>query len=173
MKKLKLIVTALSVLVMSIAGGQAANAGQLSSNGATISWNDANFYYPTGCSSFTFNYTLESKVLLAEIKVTNKFGDNVGSTILTGTGTNGATNLQICSTYAKPELAPFELTFEVNQSHSVGNGSVSVVTAPLVFLSRTSASNGSKVCVNKKSFNLTRANASGKCSSGWVLRTLK
>jgi hypothetical protein len=184
----KLAIASIAAIFATLLSIQSAQAGQLSSNDASISWDESNFYYPSGCSSFTFNYNLANSVLFASIKVTNKFGDNAGSTSLSGTGTSGAKSLQICSTYAKPEFAPFLLSFEVQQSFSTGSGKADIVTAPLNFISRSATptksqtpaasqspdlSQGLKVCVDKKTYSLIRANSAGKCSAGQLLRILK
>ena len=184
----KLAIASIAVIFATLLSIQGAQAGQLSTNGASIQWDESNFYYPSGCSSFTFNYTLDNSVLFADITVTNKFGDKAASTSFSGEGTQGAKSLQICSTYAKPEFAPFLLSFEVQQSHSRGSGKADIVTAPLNFISRTATpiksqppaasqlpdlSQGLKVCVDKKTYSLIRANSAGNCSAGRLLRILK
>jgi hypothetical protein len=185
------------VLLLGVVFGftPSAQAGELSTNGATVSWDDATFYYPSGCSQFRLNYSLAPSVLIVDIAVTNKFGDNVGSTLILGSGTQGSKTLQICRSSATPQLAPFTMSMEVQQSHSSGDGSTSVVSSPLVFLSRdgavtptptptptaTSAPIASPtptqtkifVCVNKKNFSVKRAPSSKKCSKGWVLKSFK
>ena len=181
----KLAIASVAVVFATLLSIQSAQAGQLSTNDASISWDESNFYYPSGSSTLTFNYNLANSVLFASIKVTNKFGDNVGSAFLNGTGTSGAKSLQLYSNLgATPEFAPFLLSFEVQQR----SGKADIVTAPLNFISRSATptksqppaanqspdlSQGLKVCVDKKTYSLIRANSAGKCSAGRLLRILK
>ena len=185
-----LLVVLLALSSMAI--GTSANASELSTNGGTISWDPAKFFYPSGCSSFDFSYSIASSVNFANIKILNKFGDVVGTKGVYGTGTSGTTSMQICKTGVSPKLAPFEISLRVVQKFSTGDGSEAVVSAPLTFLSRNSSrapiattppastepqnSNiniGTALCVRKKTLNVKLAPATLVCPKGTVLRKLR
>jgi hypothetical protein len=176
----------------SLAIGTSANASELSTNGGSISWDTTKFFYPSGCSSFNFSYSIASSVNFANIKILNKFGDVVGSKGIYGSGTTGSTSMQICNTGVSPKLAPFEITLRVAQKISTGDGSESVVSAPLTFLSRNSSpapiattppantqpqnsnvNTGTALCVSKKTLNVKLAPATLVCPRGTVLRALR
>ena len=188
------------LVLSSMAIGTSANASQLSTNGGSISWDTTKFFYPSGCSSFNFSYSIASSVNFANIRVLNKFGDVVGSQGIYGSGTSGSTSMQICNSGVSPNLAPFEISLRVVQKISTGNGSESVVSAPLTFLSRNSSpapiattppapiattpppstvpqnpsiSIGAALCVNKRTLNVQLAPATLVCPRGTVLRALR
>jgi hypothetical protein len=185
-----LLVVLLALSSMAI--GTSANASELSTNGGTISWDTTKFFYPSGCSSFNFSYSIASSVNFASIRILNKFGDVVGSQGIYGSGTTGSTSMQICNTGVSPNQAPFEISLRVVQKISTGDGSESVVSSPLTFLSRNSSpapiattpppstvpqnSNiniGTALCVSKKTLNVKLAPATLVCPRGTVLRALK
>lgn len=166
----------LTFLLASLSFGSAAHAGQLATNGASISWDDSRIYYPSGCSSISLSYTLDPSVLIADVRIVNAFGDEVGSSLLMGEGTSGSAGLQVCNFDVKPTGAPFQIVLEVQQSHVSGDGSSSIVEAPFTFLTRNSGTTGvarTYVCVKKGNFKVKKAPASRFCNSGWVLRSFK
>jgi hypothetical protein len=187
-----------TVVLTMVSLGVAANAAQLSTNGASISWDESTVFYPSGCGAVRINHSVASSVLMAEVSIFNKFGDNVGSTIIFGEGIPGSQNLQVCSFDAAPSGAPFRLELEVQQSYVSGDGSSSIVSSPFTFQSRTSStpvvttppspvvttppsptattppsasSTRTFVCVNRKSLRVTRAPSSLVCKKGTVLRS--
>lgn len=166
----------LAIMLTSMSLGNAAYAGQLSTNGASITWDESRIYYPTGCSSIAIGYSLDSTVLIADVSIINAFGDEVGSTLLMGEGTSGSSGLQVCNFDVKPTGAPFQIVLEVQQSYVSGDGSSSIVEMPFSFLTRNSSapvSSRTFVCVKKSNFKIKKAPASRFCNSGWVLRSFK
>jgi hypothetical protein len=193
MNKFSKVFTALLAVVLSTLYVQPANAGELATGGSTITWDEGTFYYPSSCSSFVFKYTNGAKVNFGVIKVKNKFGDSLGSEMTSGA--QGSASMQICSSGATAETAPFTVQFEVKQKYSEGgDGSASLVSAPLVFQQRNATppktqtpqpsvapsapaqtpttGNAIYVCINKKQFTVKRTIAK-YCSSGWVLKSFR
>jgi len=110
-----------------------ANAGALSSPaGVSISWDDSSFYIPSGCTSYVFTYTATSKVLLADILITNKFSDKIGSTTIFGPNT-GKTSVQVCS---GNDFTGTKVSLDIKGS-AVYGGTDDVVSTPIAFLSRS------------------------------------
>lgn len=193
-KKIQSGLAVFLLVLSSMAVGTSANASQLSTNGGSISWDATKFFYPSGCSSFNFSYSIASTVNFASIRILNKFGDVVGSQGIYGSGTSGSTSMQICNSGVSPNLAPFEISLRVVQKISTGDGSESVVSAPLTFLSRTSSpapvattpppppsavpqgpgvNIGAALCVNRRTLNVRLAPATLVCPRGTVLRALR
>lgn len=135
MKPIRILLVSLFVFVASVSLSPTANAGQLSAAGASISWNDNEFYTPSGCTKYTFNYTATNKVLLASIRITNKFNDEVGSTTFFGPNA-GAVSVQVCSSY---DLTGTKVALDVRGS-SVYGGTDAIVSTPITFLSRNGSS---------------------------------
>lgn len=185
------------VVLSMVSVGVSAHASQLSTNGASISWDASNIYYPSGCGSILLNHSVASSVLMADISIVNRFGDNVGSTLIFGEGISGTKTLQVCQSDATPSGAPFQIVLEVQQSYVSGDGSSSVVSSPFAFQSRTSAppatvtiprptvttppaavttppassTTRTFVCVSRNSLKVTRAPLSLVCKKGRVLRS--
>ena len=132
MKTLRLLLVGLLITTTSLFAVSVANAGQLSTSGASISWDDSTFYVPSGCTRYNFTYSATNKVLLANIKITNKFNDEVGSTTFFGPNT-GSVSVQVC---ANNDLTGTKVDLVVRGS-SVNGGTDGIVSTPITFLSRS------------------------------------
>ncbi len=132
MKILRLLIAGLLVTIYSVFSLSNANAGQLSAAGATISWDDSTFYEPSACTGYNFNYTASNKVLLADIEITNRFNDKIGSTIFFGPN-SGRVSVQVCT---GKDLTGTKVALVVKGSASNG-GTDDVVSTPITFLSRS------------------------------------
>ncbi|KGA20200.1 hypothetical protein GM50_2985 [freshwater metagenome] len=132
MKILRIFIAGLLVTIYSVFSLSNANAGQLSAAGATISWDDSTFYEPSACTGYNFNYTASNKVLLADIEITNRFNDKIGSTIFFGPN-SGRVSVQVCT---GKDLTGTKVALVVKGSASNG-GTDDVVSTPITFLSRS------------------------------------
>jgi hypothetical protein len=104
----------------------------LSAAGASIGWDDSAFYVPSVCTSYTFNYTASNKVLIAQIKITNRFNDEIASAMFFGPG-SGKVSLQVCT---GADFSGTKVVLEVSGSLTNG-GSDDIVSTPITFLPRT------------------------------------
>ena len=134
MKALRLFLVGLLIAATSLFAASVANAGQLSTAGASISWDDSTFYEPSSCTSYLFTYTATNKVLFADIKITNKFNDEVGGTIFFGPN-SGKASVQVCT---GKDLSGAKVVLKVTGSASYG-GTDDIVSTPITFLSRSGA----------------------------------
>jgi hypothetical protein len=132
MKTLRLLLVGILITTTSVFAVSTANAGQLSTSGASISWDDSTFYVPSGCTRYNFSYSATNKVLLASIKITNRFNDEVGSTTFFGPNT-GSVSVQVCS---NNDLSGTKVDLVVRGSSTYG-GTDGIVSAPITFLSRS------------------------------------
>ncbi len=110
-----------------------AQAGQLASNGASISWDDSLLYLPTGCSYFYFDYSMGSAYMV-EVNFMNKYGENLGVGG-SGQGGTGQIKTQVC-TFVSFEGARIELQVTALK----GGINSQIVSAPVNFLSRAGSS---------------------------------
>jgi hypothetical protein len=134
MKTFRLFLVGILITTTSLLAVSVANAGQLSTAGASISWDDSTFYMPSGCTRYNFSYTATNKVLLANIKITNKFNDEVGSTTFFGPN-SGSVSVQVCS---NNDLTGTKVDLVVRGSSTYG-GTDGIVSTPITFLSRSSS----------------------------------
>jgi hypothetical protein len=136
MKILRILIAGLLVTIYSVFSLSNANAGQLSAAGATISWDDGTFYEPSLCTGYNFEYTASNKVLFADIEITNRFNDKIGSATFSGSKPSGKVSVQVCT---GKDLTGTKVALVVKGS-SVYGGSDDIVSAPISFLSRTASS---------------------------------
>ena len=132
MKTLRLLLIGLLITTTSLVAVSVANAGELNTAGASISWDDSTFYVPSSCTSYNFSYSATNKVLIADIKITNKFNDEVGSAIFFGPNT-GKTSVQVCT---GKDLTGTKVVLKVTGSAIFG-GTDDIVSTPITFLSRS------------------------------------
>ena len=138
MNKLRLLLVGLLITTTSLFMVSVANAGQLSTAGASISWDDSTFYEPSSCTSYTFSYTATNKVLIGEIKITNRFNDEVGSMSFFGPN-SGKISVQVCT---GKDLSGTKVVLKVTGSASYG-GTDDIVSTPITFLSRSGSTTAS------------------------------
>jgi hypothetical protein len=132
MKLLRILFAGLLILTGTIFSVPPANAGQLTAVGVTISWEDELLYQPSSgnCSTYIFTFTDTRNVLLAYIKIKNKFGEEIGRTPIHDS--SGKASVQVCSS---ADLSGSRVFLEITG----GSKSPSdIVSAPITFLSRTS-----------------------------------
>lgn len=134
MKILRTLIAGLLVTIYSVFSLSNANAGQLSAAGAAITWDDSTFYEPSACTGYNFEYTASNKVLFADIEITNRFNDKIGSAIFFGTKPSGKVSVQVCT---GNDLTGTKVALVVKGS-SVNGGSDDIVSTPITFLSRSS-----------------------------------
>ena len=132
MNTLRLLLIGLLITTTSLVAVSVANAGELNTAGASISWDDSTFYVPSSCTSYNFSYSATNKVLIADIKITNKFNDEVGSAIFFGPNT-GKTSVQVCT---GKDLTGTKVVLKVTGSAIFG-GTDDIVSTPITFLSRS------------------------------------
>ena len=188
MKRLAVLGAAVALVSGALVGVAApANAGQLDVQGATLSWDDATFYMPTGCSRFKFNWSNGTgrRILQLSMTLTDPYGDSVANDSKIGieSGTAGFFDEQICNHQLENGLGPYRVTLTIEDYTSLGGGAWSS-SADLNFIPRpgsepkpaaTAPADAAKPaaskirCVNKKSFAVKTFNAK-KCPKGWVKR---
>ena len=135
MKKLRLLLVGLLITTTSFFPVSIANAGELSTAGASISWDESTFYEPSlGCTSYNFSYSGSNKVSSALIQITNKFNDQLGTAYIFGPNT-GKISVQVC---AGKDLTGTKVFLKVTGSATYG-GTSDIVSTPITFLSRSSS----------------------------------
>ena len=132
MKTLRLFLVSLLIASTSLFATSVANAGQLSTSGASISWDESTFYIPKDCTRYNFSYSATNKVNLANIKITNKFNDEIGSTIFFGPN-SGSVSVQVCD---NNDFTGTKVDLIVRGSVTYG-GTDGIVSTPITFLSRS------------------------------------
>lgn len=137
---LKKLITAFTTALM-VAGSllglsSPAQASSLNVMGATVTWDTANLYEPTGCSSFTFSYNNGTgmRLLQLEFQVKGKFGDSVvrQSQIGISAGVSGQWSVQVCRSGLVDGLGPYRTELSIEDF----NGTSRMVTGTLSFRSR-------------------------------------
>jgi hypothetical protein len=187
-KKLAVLGASIALLGGALVGVAApANAGQVDVQGASLSWDDATFYMPTGCSRFKFNWANNTgrELLVLRMTLTDPFGDSVvnDSKIGIDNGTSGFFDRQICNHQLENGMGPYVVTLTIEDYTSIGGGAWSS-SANLMFIPRPGTSapapaattpstagrpgaGASIRCVNKKTFKIKTFKAK-KCPKGWV-----
>jgi len=132
MKSFRIFFAGLLILTGSIFSVAPANAGQLTAVGVTISWEDELLYQPSSgnCSTYIFNFTDTRNVLLAYIKIKNKFGEEIGRTPIHDS--SGKASVQVCSS---ADLSGSRVFLEIIGGSKAASD---IVSSPITFLSRTS-----------------------------------
>jgi hypothetical protein len=131
MKLLRILFAGLLILTGTIFSVVPANAGQLTAVGVTISWEDALLYQPSSgnCSTYIFTFADTKNVLIAYIKIKNKFGEEIGRTRILGP--SGKASVQVCSS---SDLSESRVFLEITGGSNLPSD---IVSAPITFLSRT------------------------------------
>jgi hypothetical protein len=138
MKLLRILLAGLLILTGTIFSVAPANAGQLTGAEITISWDDSSLFEPPSvasgnCTSYSFKYTMTTRVLFADIIIKNRFNDKIGSTILSGVTTpgSGEKSVQLCP---GKDLSGSKVVLEVVGRTGTSN---EILSTPITFLSRT------------------------------------
>jgi hypothetical protein len=115
-----------------------ATASEIKATNVTVSWDDNSLYEPpaaaTGnCTQYSFNVTITNRdrVLLAYINIKNKFGDILGSAVLSRLDT-GQKTVQLCP---GKDLTGSKVELEVLGS---GGGPSEIIARAITFIPRTS-----------------------------------
>lgn len=86
---------------------ESASASEATDGTTTVTWDESSMYVPSGCSSFTFNYTSNAtRLYFSNIVLVNAYGDNLGQS-LTFNKPSGTTSIQVC--YNKDFTPPLKL----------------------------------------------------------------
>ncbi len=141
MKKNSMVVALFLIVAMSVGLIAPASAGQLAIKGVSVEWDDASLYQPNGCSLYYFNFTSDDGVLFADLVLTNKFGDKLGSGSISGS--SGRSSMQVCSTFAD-FTPPLTLTLDVQRRSVNSDGSKGSISSNITLLSRTSSQSNQK-----------------------------
>lgn len=132
LKRLMTLGTSLLLLVGLQAGlAPAARADELTSLGATLSWNPAQFRVPESCEYLDFSYRSPAKLLLLRV---NLVGPRSGlikwdSVIGVDPGRAGSLPLHVCSYMFKDGFGPYEVVWEAKAY----NGDTEVNSQSLYF----------------------------------------
>ena len=132
MKKLRLVLLASILVFSTVVVISNANAGQLSSSaGVSVTWDDASLYQPSSsCTGYLFNYTAAPRVLFADIEITNRYNDKIGSAIIFG-GKSGTVSVQVCP---NKDFTGTKVALIIKGGTG---GSDDVVSTPITLLSRS------------------------------------
>lgn len=137
--------TPLAVLAaLALLGGIAvptasANAATLNVENVTVTWDEATFYAPDGCSSFAFDYAnnIGFELLTLRMLITDQYGSVIDreSEIGVKSGASGRWDVQICSFELTNGLGPYQVQLNIQDYNSVSRFS----TLPLTFIARPAA----------------------------------
>jgi hypothetical protein len=132
MRKIRVSLMVLILMFSTVVVISNASAGQLSSSaGVSVSWDDTSLYQPSNsCTGYIFNYTAAPRVLFADIEITNRYNDKIGSAIIFG-GKSGVVSVQVCP---NKDFTGTKVALIVKGGTG---GSDDVVSTPVTFLSRT------------------------------------
>jgi hypothetical protein len=132
MRKLRLVLLASILVFSTVVVISNANAGQLSSSaGVSVTWDDASLYQPSSsCTGYLFNYTAAPRVLFADIEITNRYNDKIGSAIIFG-GKSGTVSVQVCP---NKDFTGTKVALIIKGGTG---GSDDVVSTPITLLSRS------------------------------------
>ena len=140
MKKILSVFAAIALAVTSFVFVQPAKASQLEVMGATVTWDPATLFEPTGCSSFNFSYNNGTgiRLLQLEFQVKSRFGDSLirESQIGIPAGTTGQWRVQVCAFELVDGLGPYSTELSIEDYE----GTVRSATGSLSFLSRSGSS---------------------------------
>jgi hypothetical protein len=138
MKTLRIALASLLIAFTSVFAISSATASEIKATNVTISWDDNSLYEPpataTGnCTQYNFNVTITNRdrVLLAYINIKNKFGDILGSAVLSRLDT-GQKTVQLCP---GKDLTGSKVELEVLGS---GGGPSEIIAKAITFIPRTS-----------------------------------
>jgi hypothetical protein len=132
MRKIRVFLMVLTLLFSTVVVISNASAGQLSSSaGVSVSWDDSSLYQPSSsCTGYVFNYTAAPRVLFADIEITNRYNDKIGSAIIFG-GKTGVVSVQVCP---NKDFTGTKVALVIKGGTG---GTDDVVSTPITFLSRT------------------------------------
>jgi hypothetical protein len=138
MKTLRIALASLLIAFTSVFAISSATASEIKATNVTVSWDDNSLYEPpaaaTGnCTQYSFNVTITNRdrVLLAYINIKNKFGDILGSAVLSRLDT-GQKTVQLCP---GKDLTGSKVELEVLGS---GGGPSEIIAKAITFIPRTS-----------------------------------
>lgn len=130
----KKLTATLSVLALAI-GFQitvspSASAGQLSTGGVSVTWDDATLIKPTGCSRIIFNFSADSTVNYGLLTFYSSTGVQIGQGMTDPTNPGIAT-VQVCT---GSDFAGATLKLNVVKKYNYATGEVFAVSTPVTFL---------------------------------------
>jgi hypothetical protein len=130
----KKLTATLSVLALAIgfqiAVSPSANAGQLSTGGVSVTWDDSTLIKPTGCSRIIFNFTADSTVNYGLLTFYTSTGMQFGQGMTDPTNPGIAT-VQVCT---GQDFTGATLRLNVVKKYNFATGEVFAVSTPVTFL---------------------------------------
>ncbi len=135
----KKLTATLSVFALAIgfqlAVSPSASAGQLSTGGVSVTWDDATLIKPTGCSRIIFNFTADLTVNYGLLTFYTSTGMQFGQGMTDPTNPGIAT-VQVCT---GQDFTGATLRLNVIKKYNYATGEVFAVSTPVTFLSGSSS----------------------------------
>lgn len=136
----KKLTATLSVLALAIgfqiAVSPSASAGQLSTGGVSVTWDDSTLIKPTSCSRIIFNFSADSTVNYGLLTFYTPTGLQLGQG-MTDPSNPGIATVQVCP---GQDFTGATLKLNVVKKYNYATGEVFAVSTPVTFLASTSAS---------------------------------
>ena len=134
-KKLTATISVLALAIgFQIAVSPSASAGQLSTGGVSVTWDDATLIKPSACSRIIFNFSADSTVNYGLLTFYSSTGSQIGQGMTDPTNPGIAT-VQVCS---GQDFAGTTLKLNVVKKYNYATGEVFAVSTPVTFLANTS-----------------------------------
>jgi hypothetical protein len=133
----KRLTATLSVLALAIgfqiAVSPSASAGQLSTGGVSVTWDDASLVKPTSCNRINFNFTADSTVNYGLLTFFTPTGLQLGQG-MTDPANPGIATVQVCP---GQDFTGATLRLNVVKKYNFATGEVFAVSTPVTFLPGT------------------------------------
>lgn len=135
----KKLTATLSVIALAIgfqiAVSPSASAGQLSTGGVAVTWDDTTLIKPTACSRIIFNFTADSTVNYGLLTFYTPTGLQLGQG-MTDPSNPGIATVQVCP---GQDFAGATLKLNVVKKYNYATGEVFAVSTPVTFLESATA----------------------------------
>jgi hypothetical protein len=155
------------VFVLNLFVVPSASAGQLSTGGASVTWDDRSLILPKVCgSNYFFSFQTDGTLGQASLDLLNGYGNSLGYGLLSNSA-SGVGKISVCETATSPFVAPFSFQLTVyNLATSGGNGEKKIASVPITLLSQPAKSSSFQKCAKgKKVLNVPYG---AKCPKGYV-----
>jgi TolA-binding protein len=131
-----------TILVLALAIGfqitvsPSASAGQLSTGGVSVTWDDSTLIKPTACSRIIFNFSADSTVNYGLLTFYTSTGVQFGQG-MTDPSNPGIATVQVCN---GADFSGATLKLNVIKKYNYATGEVFAVSTPVTFLGNTTSS---------------------------------
>lgn len=139
------LASSVSILVLAIGFQFAffplANAGQLSTGGVNLTWDDKTLILPKVCGEkYSFSYQTDGTLGTGYFDLLNAYGNSVSYSLISNLPA-GISQLNLCDLPTSPFVAPFAVRLTVyTLATSGGNGEPKIVSIPVSLLNQSAQS---------------------------------